>query len=113
MSFKSLRLPRDSQLVQMNHANYITMLYNWHLKFTKSILTQLESSDYMELRTLLEVLVRVVNHFPILRSHGMHLQKRMEKIQNHEQRGDIQTITKRYVALLRACERTWQKASET
>ena len=113
MSFKSLRLPRDSQLVQMNHANYITMLYNWHLKFTKSILTQLESSDYMELRTLLEVLVRVVNHFPILRSHGMHLQKRMEKIQNHEQRGDIQTITKRYVALLLACERTWQKASET
>ena len=80
---------RDSQLVQMNHANYITMLYNWHLKFTKSILTQLESRDYMELRTLLEVLVRVVNHFPILRSHGMHLQKRMEKIQNHEQRGDI------------------------
>ena len=47
MSFKSLRLPRDSQLVQMNHANYITMLYNWHLKFTKSILTQLESSDYI------------------------------------------------------------------
>ena len=59
------------------------------------------------------VVVRVVNQFPILRSHGMHLQKRMEKIQNHEQRGDIQTITKRYVALLRACERTWQKASET
>lgn len=107
MSFKSLRLPRDSQLVQMSYANYITLLYNWHLKFTKSILPQLESDDYMELRTLLEVLVRVVNHFPILRSHGMHLQKRMEKIQSHEQRGDIQTIAKRYVALLGVCARTW------
>lgn len=97
---------------QVDHLEFVDLSYNWHLKLTKGILVQLDCGDYMELRNTLAVLVSIIDEYPLVTSHGLHLQRRVECLRNFEHRGDIQTIATRYLAMLNSTRRRWRSEEE-
>ena len=97
---------------QANHSDFIDLSYNWHLKLTKGILARLNQDDYMELRNTIAVLVRIVDEYPIIASHGLHLQREIERLKKSERRGDIQTLATRYFAMLLSTRRRWLSEDE-
>ena len=62
----------------------------------------------MEIRNGMMVLTKMVKVFPAISRIGMHTIKRVEKIKESDERGDLKTIAARYLAMLMKERPTWK-----
>uniref|UniRef100_A0A6T5ZBG9 THO complex subunit 2 n=1 Tax=Ostreococcus mediterraneus TaxID=1486918 RepID=A0A6T5ZBG9_9CHLO len=93
---------------QAKFSEFLKISYKWQHRIAKALLLRLSSSDYMELRNVLIVLVVLVDQFPVVSSHGRHLCKHVERIIVKDNRGDVTTVAKRYLSMLKSVQLKWQ-----
>ncbi|OUS42069.1 transcription factor/nuclear export subunit protein 2-domain-containing protein [Ostreococcus tauri] len=105
--FNTFSIPSTRAWRQANWDDYSIISYNWQVRLTKAILTQLDKGGYMELRNILEILVRIIPKFPSIHSQGAHIRKRIMRLRKLDHRSDIQTIATRYLAMLDAGRNNW------
>ena len=97
-----------SNSTQAKFSEFLKISYKWQHRIAKALLLRLSSSDYMELRNVLIVLVVLVDQFPVVSSHGRHLCKHVERIIVKDNRGDVTTVAKRYLSMLKSVQLKWQ-----
>jgi THO complex subunit 2 len=92
---------------QEQYSDFLKISYKWQHRLAKALLFHLSGSEYMELRNVLVILVTLVDQFPVIASHGRHLYKHVERIMVKDNRGDITTVAKRYLAMLKSVQFKW------
>ena len=70
-----------------------------YCKVSKSIMTCLESKEYMEVRNALHVLTRVIDVFPVMKKLSEMIEKRVDKLRQDE-RKDLQIMASQYFTML-------------
>ena len=70
-----------------------------YCKILKSIMSCLESKEYMEVRNALHVLTRTIDVFPRMKKLSDHLDKRVAKLRE-EERKDLQMLASQYHGML-------------
>jgi THO complex subunit 2 len=97
-----------SDPLKLSHEEYIHWCMSWHDSLCKLILTCLDSSEYMHIRSALVFLVKVSDKFPIWYSGGKELLERIEAIEQHEvDRPDLQLMSRSLKAILMMRSKEW------
>ncbi|KAK3265963.1 THO complex subunit 2 [Cymbomonas tetramitiformis] len=90
----------DPKSKRATYSDYVRVSYRWHTRMTKALGACLDSKEYMHIRNALVVLDKIYRVFPRIHKHAVHIQKRVEKIRDLDDREDLQTIAKSYFAKL-------------
>ena len=80
-----------------SYEDYVRVVFKWYCKILKSIMSCLESKEYMEVRNALHVLTRIVDVFPVMKRLADLLDKRVAALREDE-RPDLQTLAAQYYA---------------
>lgn len=90
-----------------SYNDFLKLLFKWERRLTKGVLRNLNTSAYMEVANAFSVLITVVDTFPITKRLGEYIHREVKRIKNEELRGDIATISTRYLSLLQAKRSKW------
>ncbi|CAH1103884.1 unnamed protein product [Psylliodes chrysocephalus] len=90
-------------LDNVDYENYRHVCHKWHYKLAKAMVTCLESKDYIQIRNSLIILIKIIQHFPILIKLSQFIEKRIEKVRDEEKnnRQDLFTLSSSYLGLLK------------
>nr|CAI5831186.1 unnamed protein product [Callosobruchus analis] len=90
-------------LDNVDYENYRHVCHKWHYKLAKSMVTCLESKDYVQIRNSLIILIKIIPQFPTLLKLGQFIEKRIEKVRDDERnnRQDLFTLSSSYLGLLK------------
>nr|CAH7765709.1 unnamed protein product [Callosobruchus chinensis] len=71
--------------------------------YRHSMVTCLESKDYVQIRNSLIILIKIIPQFPTLLKLGQFIEKRIEKVRDDERnnRQDLFTLSSSYLGLLK------------
>lgn len=74
----------------------------------------LESKDYVQIRNSLIILIKIVNHFPVLAKLVILIEKKVEKVREDEKdkRQDLYTLATSYCGLLKGRASQFLKDSD-
>lgn len=74
----------------------------------------LESKDYVQIRNSLIILIKIVNHFPVLAKLATLIEKKVEKVREDEKdkRQDLYTLATSYCGLLKGRASQFLKDSD-
>ena len=76
------------------------MVFKWFCKILKSLMSCLDSKEYMEVRNALHVLTRIVDVFPGMKKLCDHLEKKVKVITEDDSRKDLQVQASQYFTML-------------
>ncbi|VVC38245.1 THO complex, subunitTHOC2, C-terminal,THO complex subunit 2, N-terminal domain,THO complex [Cinara cedri] len=109
----------SDQFVQSNndhvgYENFRHVCHKWHYKITKAMMVCLESKDYVQIRNSLIILIKIVNHFPVLAKLASLIEKKVEKVREDEKdkRQDLYTLATSYCGLLKGRASQFLKDSD-
>ncbi|XP_050443418.1 THO complex subunit 2 isoform X2 [Adelges cooleyi] len=87
----------------VGYENFRHVCHKWHYKITKAMMVCLESKDYVQIRNSLIILIKIVNHFPVLTKLATLIDKKVEKVREDEKekRQDLYTLATSYCGLLK------------
>ena len=98
----------DPSSKKVSYEEFVKLVYKWHLRIAKSFLSCLEGDNYLEIRNSLMVLTKVVKVFPAISRIGAHILRKVEKIKENDERGDLKTMAARYLAMLQREKPRWK-----
>lgn len=80
----------------------------------KAMMVCLESKDYVQIRNSLIILIKIVNHFPVLAKLATLIEKKVEKVREDEKdkRQDLYTLATSYCGLLKGRASQFLKDSD-
>lgn len=96
-------------LIFVKQINYLIK----YLHF-KAMMVCLESKDYVQIRNSLIILIKIVNHFPVLAKLATLIEKKVEKAREDEKdkRQDLYTLATSYCGLLKGRASQFLKDSD-
>ncbi|CEG00912.1 THO complex, subunitTHOC2, N-terminal [Ostreococcus tauri] len=106
-SLQEFRSSLSSKSCEDSFRDFLKVLYKWEHRLTKGMLQNLDETDYMQIANSFSVLIMVVSDFPITKRLAEHIHRRVKKINTTDRRGDIVTISTRYLSLLNTTRRKW------
>ncbi|CAB0008239.1 unnamed protein product [Nesidiocoris tenuis] len=94
--------------------NYRRVCYKWLHKITKSLLSLLESGEYVQIRNGLLVLIKLLPTFPVIGKLAQYIEKRINRVREVEKntRQDLYTLATSYSGLLMSKSSEWMDESE-
>ena len=105
---RGFNLKYDDSSKKVSYEEFVKLVYKWHVRIAKSFLSCLEGDNYLEIRNSLMVLTKVVKVFPSISRIGAHILRRVEKIKESDERGDLKTMAARYLAMLQREKPGWK-----
>jgi len=90
----------DSSSKKATHKEYLAVLFKWHQKLARSVVASLDSSEYLEKRNALMVLIKLVKVFPRIKAIYQVIEKKVVAIKDEEKREDLKLLGKRYETML-------------
>ncbi|XP_050521720.1 THO complex subunit 2 isoform X2 [Daktulosphaira vitifoliae] len=98
----------------VGYENFRHVCHKWHYKITKAMMVCLESKDYVQIRNSLIILIKIVNHFPVLAKLATLIDKKVEKVREDEKdkRQDLYTLATSYCGLLKGRANQFLKDSD-
>ncbi|XP_003246335.1 THO complex subunit 2 isoform X1 [Acyrthosiphon pisum] len=98
----------------VGYENFRHVCHKWHYKITKAMMVCLESKDYVQIRNSLIILIKIVNHFPVLAKLATLIEKKVEKVREDEKdkRQDLYTLATSYCGLLKGRASQFLKDSD-
>lgn len=80
----------------------------------QAMMVCLESKDYVQIRNSLIILIKIVNHFPVLAKLATLIEKKVEKVREDEKdkRQDLYTLATSYCGLLKGRASQFLKDSD-
>lgn len=88
----------------VGYENYRHVCHKWHYKITKAMVFCLDSKDYMQIRNALIILMRILEHFPVLAKLAQIIERKVDKVKEDEknQRQDLFVLASSYSGQLKA-----------
>ncbi|ESO98124.1 hypothetical protein LOTGIDRAFT_174338 [Lottia gigantea] len=99
----------NNQFDQLDFENYRHVCHKWHFRITKSMVTSLESGNYIQIRNSLIVLTRVLPHYPRILQFCQAVERRVDRLGKEEKdkRPDIYALAMGYAGQLKNTKSTW------
>lgn len=85
----------------------IKILYKLQQQISKSVLIGLKSQEYLEFRNTLIILTKLLKYFPVIIRIGNQLVDQVENTKDSNERGDIRTMSIRYLSLIKQTKPFW------
>lgn len=78
--------------------NFRHVCHKWHYKITKSLLSLLDSKDYIQIRNSITVLIKMLPVYPVIDKLCLFIDRRIDKIKEVEKnnRKDLYTLATSY-----------------
>jgi len=96
--------------IETSFNDFLKIVFKWEHRLTKGILHNLKKNDYMQVSNSLYLLINIVETYPFTGSLGEIVYRQVKRINLTEKRGDIMTISSRYLSLLDARRSKWTNA---
>ena len=93
---------------KVSYAEYVKLVYKWHVRSCKFYLACLEDKEYMSIRNVLAVLSKLVEFYPAIARTGNLMMREAARIKEKDERGDLQTVANRYLAMLQREKAKWR-----
>ena len=93
----------------LGYEEYRHLMYKWHLSLCKSFLSCLESKDDTKIRNAIVILDKVTDFFPVVRTMGSQMERRVQRVLESESREDLKVLLTRYLAALRKIRPRWKR----
>ncbi|KAK6168365.1 hypothetical protein SNE40_020916 [Patella caerulea] len=94
---------------QLDFENYRHVCHKWHFRITKSMVSSLESGNYIQIRNSLIVLTRILPHYPRILQFCQALERRVDRLgkEEKEKRPDLYALALGYAGQLKNKKSTW------
>ncbi|MBI20451.1 MAG: hypothetical protein CMB73_07760 [Euryarchaeota archaeon] len=96
--------------IETSFNDFLKIVFKWEHRLTKGILHNLKKYDYMQVSNSLYLLITIVETFPFTGYLGEIIYRQVKRINLTDKRGDIMTISSRYLSLLDARRSKWTNA---
>lgn len=86
----------------ITYDNYRDICYKWHYRLTRAFTVALESSNYIQIRNALIVMISVIDVYPAIKHFGKGIGMKIEDVRNNEKdnRQDLYALATAYAGKL-------------
>ncbi|EME32701.1 THO complex subunit 2 [Galdieria sulphuraria] len=95
----------------IKYSEFATWNREVHSVMTKSMLSNLDSDNYLDIRNSIEILSRVIKYFPRIESHGLLIQRKLQEVIENKNE-TFRVVASRYLSLLQNERGNWISHAE-
>jgi hypothetical protein len=98
----------EPDAMHLSHESFAHWCRQWHASLCSIILSTLNSSEYIHIRSALIFIIKISEHFPIWFNGGNEIKARVEQLVKEEtERADLQLMSKSLLAILMGRSTDW------
>ncbi|GJQ10669.1 hypothetical protein GpartN1_g2460.t1 [Galdieria partita] len=95
----------------LKYSEFIFWNQEVHSLMTKSMLSNLDSDNYLDVRNSIEILSRVIKYFPRIETHGFLIQRKLQEVIENKNEA-FRVVASRYLSLLQNERGNWISYTE-